>query len=151
MSEDAEAEASRSLRRCDAAAADHDRRSTRPEGTGAYVGTAPFVLDDVVPEQPDQQIELLVGERTPVPGVETEVLVLLVSVTDAEHEGRPPMAHDVEHGDLLGQSHRIAERQHHRGDDDPDFGRPGRDPCGEQERRGEMSVVGAVVLRDDDG
>ena len=64
-------------------------------------------------QQPAEQVELLVGEPPAAVDIQTEVLVFLRPITDSEDHRCPPVADDVEHREVLGEAHRVVERQDH--------------------------------------
>ena len=78
--------------------------------------------------------------------LEPEVVVLLPAVPDAQHVGDPPAADDVEHRDVLGQADRLVEREDRGGHHDPERVGPGGDRRRQDQRRGQVAVLGPVVL-----
>jgi hypothetical protein len=73
------------------------------------------------------------------------VVVFLLAVTDSEDVGHPPRADVVEYRDVLGQSGGIVERQGDRQVEQQRL-RPRRNGRRQQQRRGQVAVIGAVVL-----
>ena len=93
--------------------------------------------------------ELLVGDLPAPVVVDPEHLVLDGAIADRGHVRDPAAADDVEHRHLLGQLHRVVEREQHHGDVDHHGGRAGGHRAGEGERRREVAVLGRMVLADD--
>ena len=111
------------------------------------------MIDGLSLQQPAEQGEGFVRQLSAAPVIDTEVDVLLDPVADAESVGDPAFGNDVQHTDLLGEPHRIPERDRHRGQQDRQMLGPRSDGRGQEMRRGQMTVVGRVMLgqHGDDG
>ena len=72
--------------------------------------------------------------------------VFLGPVPDGEHVGHPPVAHQVENRHLFGHANGVVEGQHQGGYLDRDPAGPPRQGCGQDEGRGQVAVLAAVVF-----
>ena len=146
MGDEAQAESASASRGGLAASGDEHHRSagrTAPRGDAHRAGP---VFDGLPAHQWAEHGEDFV--RFPAAGghVNAEVVVLLAAVPDAERIGHPPPADQVQHGHFLGKPHGFPQRNGHRGQQDCQRARPGGYRRGQHQRRGQMAVVGAVVV-----
>ena len=71
------------------------------------------MLDRLTRQQPQQQLQLLVGDGAALRRMSTpKCSYSSARWPDAERVGDPAVADDVQHAHVLGQPDRIPERQH---------------------------------------
>jgi hypothetical protein len=89
--------------------------------------------------------------RPTITAVGLEGLVVLQRAAAADPDVEPAAAHHVQHGQLLGQVHRVMQRQQAHAHAEAQGGRAGRDERCEDWRGGAEAVVVEMVLGDPDG
>src|SRR5439155_13267641 len=94
--------------------------------------------------------DVLLEEPPPLRALDARHGELLGAIAEPGDQARAAPAREIEHGELLGQAHRVVQRHQHGGDADADVLRAPRDRGGEHERRREIAVVDAVVLGEHD-
>ncbi len=130
-----------------AATGDQHHRSTGRPARRRDADRASPVSDRLPAHQRAQHGQDLVGHPAAGGHADAEVVVFLASMSDTERVGHPSPADQVQDAHLFGKPDGIPQRNRHRGQQYRQTARPGRDRRGQRQRCGQMTVVGAVVLR----
>ena len=110
---------------------------------------AAVVLERLPGLRPEQQLELLLADAAAPVEVDAVHLVLDRPVADGGDVRHPTPAEVVEHRHLLGQAHRVVQRQEDDGDHDRQRRGARGDRGREHHRGGQVAVARRVVLADD--
>ncbi len=130
----------------DGAAAVGEHGSAGRERERRDADLAPVDVCRLARPEPLQQADALFDQCGPAATVDAEHLELLVAVPDPDDVDHPAAAEQVDDGQILGQLHRLVEREQQGADGDGQALGARRDGRGERHGRGQVTVVGPVVL-----
>ena len=105
-----------------------------------------LVLEGLAGLRPEQDTELLLGDAPPPVVVDAVHLVLGGAVADRCDVADPAPADDVDDRHLLGEAHRVVQRQQHDRHRDRKGRGTGGHGAGQDDGRRQVPVVGHVVL-----
>jgi hypothetical protein len=129
-------------------AAPHDSRASGSKGDRRHARHR--LRFGSLPQHVKQLLELAIGDRAALLVIQLVELILDRPVADAEDVAHPALAHVVEHDHLLGETHRVVHRQQRRRHQDLHVPCHGRHRRSQNERRREVAVLRAVMLRQAD-